>query len=87
LKPGLVVETGVDKGLGSVVLASALRRNRAEGFPGEYLGNDINPHAGFLLQETYALGGCIAIGDSIEMLKKLEANIDLFINDSVDPER
>ena len=33
-RPGHIVETGVDKGLGSVVLASALLRNAAEGSPG-----------------------------------------------------
>ena len=37
LKPRTVVETGVDKGLGSCVLAAALLRNRSEGYPGFYL--------------------------------------------------
>jgi hypothetical protein len=82
LKPALVVETGVEKGLGSIVIASALLRNRADGFHGEYLGTDINPHAGFLFKEPYASCGRIVIGDSIETLKKLEVNIDVFINDS-----
>ena len=34
LKPRVVVETGVDTGLGSCVLAAALLRNRAEGYEG-----------------------------------------------------
>lgn len=33
-KPKLVVETGVEKGLGAALLCAALLRNEAEGFPG-----------------------------------------------------
>jgi hypothetical protein len=82
IKPKLIVETGVDKGLGSVVLCSALLRNKAEGFEGEYIGTDINPKAGYLLQGKYAAVGKIMYGDSIESLKTIRDNIDLFINDS-----
>ena len=32
LKPKIIVETGVDKGLGSVILAEALIKNKSEGF-------------------------------------------------------
>ncbi len=81
LKPRLVVETGVDKGLGSVVLCAALLRNRAEGFAGEYIGTEINPEAGFLLAEPYSHAGRVVYGDSIETLQGL-SGIDLFINDS-----
>lgn len=81
-KPRIVVETGVDKGLGSCVIASALIRNAAEGFPGKYLGTDINPHAGYLFADSYANAGEILYGDSIESLSSIEEPIDLFINDS-----
>jgi Methyltransferase domain len=81
LKPRVIVETGVDKGLGSVVLCSALLRNHGEGFPGSYYGTDINPRAGFLLSEPYSKVGGILYGDSIESLKSL-SSIGLFINDS-----
>ena len=53
LKPKVVVETGVEKGLGSCVLTSALEKNAQEGFIGFYYGTDINPAAGFLLGEKY----------------------------------
>src|SRR6267154_2958525 len=33
-KPRLVIETGVDKGLGSCLLCAALKKNAAEGSPG-----------------------------------------------------
>ena len=82
LKPRMVVETGVDKGLGSCVLAAALLRNRAEGHQGHYFGTDINPHAGWLFQGPYREAGEILYGDSIKSLEQLQTPIDLFINDS-----
>ena len=82
LKPKVIVETGVDKGLGSCVLTAALRRNKEEGHEGRYYGTDINPKAGYLLSGDYATFGSILYGDSIESLKKLDGRIDLFINDS-----
>jgi predicted O-methyltransferase YrrM len=82
MKPGVVIETGVDKGLGAVLLCSALLRNRAEGKPGRYFGTDIAPKAGYLLTDQYAEVGQVLYGDSIESLKKLAGPIDLFINDS-----
>jgi hypothetical protein len=82
LKPRVVVETGVDKGLGACVLAAALLRNRAEGRDGRYYGTDIDPRAGFLLSGRYKDAGEVLIGDSIESLTALQCGIDLFINDS-----
>jgi hypothetical protein len=81
LKPHVVVETGVDKGLGSVTLCSALMRNAAEGFPGRYFGTDKDPDAGFLLTEPYSSVGEILYGDSIQSLQSIP-EIDVFINDS-----
>ncbi|HOF00304.1 MAG TPA: class I SAM-dependent methyltransferase [Spirochaetota bacterium] len=82
LKPKVVVETGIDKGLGSCVLTSAIMKNRAEGYEGYYYGTDINPDAGFLLKPPYSEFGKILYGDSIDSLEKLDARIDVFINDS-----
>ena len=82
LKPSVIVETGVDRGHGSLILCAALLRNAAENSPGRYYGTDINPDAGWLLQGKYAGVGKILYGDSIESLKSLNENIDLFINDS-----
>jgi hypothetical protein len=81
-KPGLVVEAGVDKGLGSALLCRALERNAAEGRLGEYLGIDINPAAGFLLGGAWSRWGQIAVGDSLEVLAGLGRPVDLFISDS-----
>jgi predicted O-methyltransferase YrrM len=82
LKPSIVVETGIDKGLGSVLLCYGLLRNRQEGFDGKYYGLDINQHAGWLLGSRYEDVGTILYGDAIESLKAFSQPIDLFINDS-----
>jgi len=81
-KPKIVVETGVDKGLGSILLCAALLKNKAEGFDGYYYGTDINPKAGFLLTGKYKEVGEILYGDSIKSLSTLGKKIDIFINDS-----
>ena len=81
-KPKIVVETGVDKGLGSILLCAALLKNKEENHEGKYYGTDINPKAGYLLNGKYAQMGEILYGDSIESLSKMTEKIDLFINDS-----
>jgi len=81
-KPKVVLETGVDKGLGSCVNTAALMRNCAEGHPGYYYGTDINPKAGYLLSGEYRKYGEILYGDSIGSLNGLDKEIDVFINDS-----
>jgi hypothetical protein len=81
LKPHVVVETGVDKGLGSVTLCAALMRNAADGFPGRYFGTDKDPDAGFLLTDPYSSVGEILYGDSIQSLQSIP-EIDILINDS-----
>ena len=81
-KPKVVIETGIDKGLGSVMLCSALLRNLAEGHEGRYFGTDINPQAGYFLTGKYTEVGEVLYGDSIESLKDFKQEIDIFINDS-----
>jgi predicted O-methyltransferase YrrM len=82
LKPKVIFETGVDKGLGACVLTAALRRNALEKHRGRYFGTDNNAAAGYLLSGEYANHGEVLYGDSIESLKKFDGEIDLFINDS-----
>ena len=81
-KPAVVIETGIDKGLGSCVICAALRRNAKEGHEGHLYATDINPKAGWLLRAPYSEFGTILLGDSIESLKELDAVVDLFISDS-----
>lgn len=82
LKPAVTVETGLDKGLGSCVIARALQRNEQDGHPGRYFGTDINPKAGYLFSGDLAKCGTLLYGDSLESLRKFSGSIDLFINDS-----
>jgi predicted O-methyltransferase YrrM len=82
LKPAVLVETGVDLGLGSCILAAALLRNAKEGAPGRYFGTDIRREAGQLFSGVYAAQGQILYGDSIATLEAFDEPIDLFINDS-----
>jgi len=82
IKPKIIIETGVDKGLGSCILASALEKNFDEGFEGKYYGTDIDNNAGYLFSSKYSKFGEILYGDSINTLLKFDKNIDLFINDS-----
>jgi predicted O-methyltransferase YrrM len=81
-KPKIIVETGVYHGVGSIVLTSALLRNKSEGFGGFYYGTDIDINSGKLLQGKYAEVGKILFGDSITTLRQFDEKIDLFINDS-----
>jgi predicted O-methyltransferase YrrM len=82
LKPEVVVETGVDHGIGSCVLCAALLRNAADGHPGRYYGTELRRDAGQLLRGRYAEAGRVLYGDSIETLGSFGETIDLFINDS-----
>jgi predicted O-methyltransferase YrrM len=82
MKPRVVVETGVERGHGALLLCAALLRNSENGAGGRYFGTDINPAAGWLLSGKYAAIGKILIGDSLASLRGLNETIDLFINDS-----
>src|SRR6202167_3250237 len=66
LKPRVIVETGVDKGHGAILLCAALLKNREDGAVGKYYGTDINPEAGWLLRPPYSEVGTILFGDSIQ---------------------
>ena len=81
-KPKLVVETGVHHGLGACVIAKALHENQSEGFPGRYIGTDIDTSAGRLFTRKFQDQGEIIYGDSIDSLRNLNEKIGVFINDS-----
>jgi predicted O-methyltransferase YrrM len=82
-KPAHVVETGVDKGLGTCVLAAALLRNAAEGSSGRVTSLDINPEAGYLAQaKPWAEVVDLVIGDSIGSIRALDRPVEVFLHDS-----
>jgi len=76
-KPSVVVETGTEKGLGSLVLAEALIKNGA----GRLITIDMEPSSGLLIGAEYV--GVIerVINDSLLAISKID-QIDLFIHDS-----
>lgn len=77
LKPQIVVETGTDKGFGTLILAKALNKNQS----GTIFTLDLDPFSGALLTET-SFNNIVALkGESISLLKDIE-RIDLFIHDS-----
>ncbi|MGY1723811.1 class I SAM-dependent methyltransferase [Blastococcus sp. SYSU DS0533] len=78
LRPEHVVETGTDKGLGSVVLAAALLRNGR----GRLTTVDINPESGYLIAGPYAQVVDRVVADSVETLRSLERPVDVFLHDS-----
>ncbi len=83
-KPKLIVETGLDKGLGTCTLAAALMSNAAkEGEQGKILAVDINPEAGWLIETPYDKHVEFLNDDSISALSSIDKSIDLFIYDSV----
>lgn len=81
-KPSVIVETGVDHGVGACILTKALMLNESEGFSGSYFGTDIDLTAGQLLRDDYSRVGKILYGDSLKSLDSFNKKIDLFINDS-----
>ncbi len=77
LNPAVVVETGTDKGLGTLVLAAAILKNGS----GRLTTIDINPASGYLLSGPYATVTDRIIGDGVATLKTLK-DVDFFIHDS-----
>ena len=76
-KPSIVVETGTAKGLGSLVLAEALIKNKS----GRLITIDIEPSSGLLIGPEY--DGVVEriTNDSLSAIAKIK-QIDLFIHDS-----
>jgi hypothetical protein len=81
-RPKIVIETGVDRGLGTAVIAAALKRNAEEGFPGVVYATDIVANCGHLIPEEFKSYCQILIGDSVSALQKFSDPVDIFIHDS-----
>jgi hypothetical protein len=81
-RPQHVVETGVDKGLGSCGSAAALLRNADKGHYGRLTALDINRDADAPIGGKYASVIDLRYGDSIAMLAPSASPVDLFLHDS-----
>lgn len=78
-RPERVVETGTDKSLGSVLIASALLRNGI----GRLTTIDLNPASGYLIGGEYAKVIDVVLDDSLRAIESLSPGVDLFIHDSL----
>jgi hypothetical protein len=82
-KPRRIVEAGVDKGLGAVLLCRALTLNARDGQPGDYLGIEFDGAKPIPLYDRYPHNlGRIVRGDSLSLLRANDQPIDLFIHDT-----
>lgn len=79
IRPSCVVETGTDKGLGSLAIASALLRNHC----GYLVTIDLNPTSGWLIADRWASVIDRRIGDSLQILSGLASPVDMFLHDSL----
>lgn len=82
IKPRIVVEAGLDKGLGACIIGAALLKNASEGHPGKYYGLTLKARDTFLFDSPYNTCGELFIGDSVDFLRNAELNIDLFFHDT-----
>ena len=76
-KPNVVVESGTEKGLGSLIIDRALEKNAH----GQLFTLDIDIYAGGLLDAADKQRISLMVGDSVESLGKID-NVDFFIQDS-----
>jgi hypothetical protein len=84
LRPQLTIEAGVDRGLGALIIDRALQRNASEGYPGRYLGIEINRDKNILFIESVKPKfGTILFGDSVNEIDKIEEKIDLFFHETL----
>lgn len=77
LKPEVVVETGTDKGLGTLIMAHALQKNGK----GKIFTIDSDPYSGSLIDLFEWSNIEILRGNSLALLESVES-IDLFLHDS-----
>ena len=77
LQPQVVVETGIDKGLGSCVLAAALLRNGS----GHLYAIDTAAQAGWMVSGRYAHCVTVLHDDAVQAITGLSGPVDLLVHD------
>jgi predicted O-methyltransferase YrrM len=78
VEPDHVIETGTHLGLGSCVIAAALLRNGH----GRLTTIDIDPDAGYLIEEPWASVVDRRTGSSLDVIAELK-DVDVFLHDSL----
>lgn len=79
LRPNLVIETGTDVGLGSIIIAAALLKNGS----GTLETIDVEERSGMLIRGSYAEVTRFSVGDSVALLQSESTRVDMFIHDSL----
>lgn len=83
-KSEVVVENGIEIGYTAVLLCAALLKNTQEGHKGKYFGLDINPDAGYLInQSPYNEVSNIIVADTMLTLSEFNSPIDFYFSDGV----
>lgn len=82
LKPQVVVESGIEKGLASCVISAALIKNSAEGGDGRLIAIDIDDSAGWLISGKYAENVVLIRDSSHDAVSQIDGEVELFIYDS-----
>lgn len=83
IRPLQVIEAGVDRGFGAVLICQALARNSEEGAPGEYVGLDRKePDSAFFYQAYSGKNGRLEHGDAVQLLGNLSGQHSLIIHDT-----
>lgn len=87
LKPQIVVESGIEKGLASCVISAALNRNKNEGFEGKLIAIDIDKTSGWLVGGEYSENVEFIRESSHAAVGQIDEGVGFFIYDSLgDPE-
>jgi predicted O-methyltransferase YrrM len=83
-RSSVVVENGVEMGYNAALLCTALLRNLEEGFPGKYYGLDINPEAGYLVNDArFDKVRVLLTDDAISSINRLEQKVDFYFSDGI----
>jgi hypothetical protein len=83
VKLRVVVEAGLDKGLGACIIGLALLKNASEGDLGKYYGLTLlTKKDAYLFDTPYDSHGELVIGDSVDFLRDTDVRIDLFFHDT-----
>lgn len=82
LKPLNILESGVENGLGALVIWHAMEKNRKEGFDSNYIGVDIDSNSGKFIKDLISDNFTLVISDSINFIRETKETFDLYINDS-----
>lgn len=85
VRPAVAIETGTHDGLGAAVIARALQRNAAEGYPGRLLSFDIDRDSGWLIPDSVRDVVELRRGDIRDTLAEAVANLEIqfFLHDSL----